>query len=420
MKFKPATALAALVLIGAGGFLAGRLSFSNPPDSAKSGPIETKSTRGASSVTSSESVGGAKRTPPTYTDHVSKESSKDRLDRLETIARGENALDRNRALLAFIDQLGPENFEEAVAYFRGLGITEDRMGEYSLLLTAWAQVDPTSALAYTQANIRNGFARDTVLTTWATTDPDAAIRWAKANFSGEGANPFMPGIIRGLATTDPQKATDLLTSMPRSVERGEGLDYLLPHLMQQGDEATKSWIASITDDSLKNGAMLRAAAKLAETDPAGTASWLLANPGAALQHRLDDVYGVWASQDSTAALASFTALPAGDNRTNALRGLVTATAVNDPKAAINLMDQYSGDVSDRVVQQFIWHSFGSDPATAVTQIARITDQGQREEMYRRTLGHWIQQDPSAAQAWIQTNPIPESVQNQLLRSQATQ
>ena len=418
MKLKPATALAALFLIGAGGFMAGRVSSGGAEASAEKGPGETKSSRSSSPALSLETGIGARKTTQSRPDAKRAETKKDRLAKLEGIVRGENALERNRALLAYIDQLGPGDFEEAVASFRELGITDSRMGEYSLLLTAWAQTDPTSALAYAKENTRNGFAQDTILTTWATTDPDAAIRWAQNNFDGDGANPYLPGIIRGLSGTDPGKATELLASMPRSEERGKGLDFMLPHLLEQGTAATQAWITGISDDALRNGAMIRAADKLAAVDPEGTAAWLVANPGEASQRRMDDVYGVWAGKDTDAALASFTTLPAGENRSNALRGVVSSVAAEDPKSAVALLDRFPNDVNDRVVQNVIWHSFGSDPAIAATQIARITDEGQRENMYRRTLDAWFDRDPNAAQAWVQTNTIPESVLTRLTRRQA--
>ncbi len=261
MKLKPVSIIAAIIVIGAVGFMIGRVSSPVAEEAPANGPVATKSSRVSASGGSTETGTGTLSRKSTASRPVAKgtEPTKDPLSRLESIVRGENPLDRNRALLAYIDQMVPGDFEEAVAYFRGLGITEDRMGEYSLLLTAWAQADPTGALAYAGKNIQRGFARDTILTTWASTDPDAAIRWAKANFEGDGANPYLSGIIRGLAGTDPAKATELLTSMPKSVERGEGLDYILPHLLQQGNEATQAWVSAITDESLRNGAMMRVA-----------------------------------------------------------------------------------------------------------------------------------------------------------------
>ena len=420
MKLNHTTLLAAFVLIGVGAFLAGRMSSPSAPVTARDGPAETRSSRSVARNADGENFSSRKISRPVKAVRGEAGSAKDRLSRLEAIVRGENPLERNRALLAFIDQLGPGDFEEAVAHFRSLGITDSRNGEYSLLLTAWAQADAVSALSYAKENTNGGFAQDTILTSWASTDPEAAIRWAQSNHDGDGPNPYLSGIIRGLAQSDPARATELLASLPRSIERGRSLDFVLPHLLEQGAIATRAWIASLTDDALKNGAMERVADKLADSDPAGTASWLLANPGEAANRRMDDVYGVWANKDQLAALNSFRALPAGDTRSNALRGVISSVAAADPKAAVSLLNRYPNDVNDRVVQSVVWHSFGTDPATAATQIARIGDEQQREQMYRRTLDVWFERDPASAQAWIQVNQIPDSVRARIAKRQSAQ
>jgi hypothetical protein len=421
MKLNTTTTLAALVLIGLGGFMAGRVSSSAPAADTQNGPAETRASRSSSAefTSTSDSRKTARNSRPERAS-ARIADPKDRTARLESIVRGENPLDRNRALLAFIDQLAPGDFEGAVAHFRSLGLTEDRMGEYSLLLSAWAQTDPLAALAYADANTRSNFAKETILTSWATADPEAAIAWANSNFDGEGANPYLAGIIRGIADSDPIRASQLLTAMPRSQERAQGLDAFLPQLLRQGADATRAWIASLTDDSLKNGAMLRSATQLAASDPAGTVSWLLENPSEATQRRMDDVYSVWARKDQQAALTSINGLPAGEARSNALRGVISSVASEDPKSAVSLMDRYPNDVTDRVVQNFIWHSFGTDPSTAAGQIARIADEGQRNRMYTRAIGSWLERDPNSAQTWLRSNPLPEAVQNELNKRNASQ
>ncbi len=418
MKAKSLTTLAAVIVIGAGGFMAGRISSSPATQRQDEAGNTTSSrdTRGSSTTSPDTRADSSKRSIRSErATRKTSESETERSARLESIVRGEDALDRSRSMLAFIDQLGPGDFENAVEKFRSLGLTESRFGEYAMLLSAWAKADPTAALSYAKENTGTSFATNTILSTWAANDPDAAIRWAESNHTEEGANPFYAGIIRSIAASDPMRATQLLTSMPRSTERGEALDAFLPHLLAKGGDATRTWVDAITDDALRNGAIMRVADKLAENDPAGTASWLLANPGEATQRRMDDVYSAWAEKDPNAALNSMAALPAGENRSNALRGLVTSTAVRDPQAAVSMMDRFSNDVTDRVVQNFIWHSFGNDPNTAVNQIARIGNERDREQMYRRTMEAWIERDRDAATAWMQNNTLPPSVVERINR-----
>lgn len=413
MKPKSLTTIAALIVIGAGGFMAGRITLPEPPADSAAPPMETKSAR-TSSRSVVESLAGNSRKSG-LSERGARATAGDRLVRLEEIVRGENPLDRNRALLAFLDQLGPGDFEEAVAHFRSLGITESRFGEYALLLSAWAKADPLAALTYAKENTGSNFATSTILTAWASADPEAAIRWAETNHDGEGANPYLAGIIRSLAGTDPARATQLLTGMPRSQERGEALDAFLPHLLKQGTEATRAWIESLTDDALRNGAMMRTADQLAATDPAGTAAWLLANPSEATQRRMDNVYSAWARKDEEAAVSSLAALPSGENRSNALRGVVSSVAMKNPAAAVSVMNRFPNDVNDRVVRNFVWHSFGNDPSVAVSQIPRIANERDRDQMYRRTMSAWLERDAAAATAWMKTNPLPASVLEHLSR-----
>ncbi len=414
MKLKPTTTLAALILIGAGGFIVGRIS--SPADTgAPENKVDAPRTSRPPVSSASEDSATRRIQRSGRLERGETADKLGRLTRLEAIVRGENPLERNRALLAFLDQLGPGEFEEAVAHFRSLGLTEERMGEYSMLLTAWAQADPTAALVFAKKNTRNRFAQDTILTTWATTDPEAAIRWAQGNHEGKGPNPNLPGIIRGLAQTDPSRASELLISMPRSDERGKGLDFLLPHLLRQGGEATRTWISSLTDDSLKNGAILRAANQLAETDAPATAQWLLDHPGQGAQRRLDEVYDVWAKKNPSAALSAYQALPPGEMRVSAFRGLMQNATNQDPAAGVALMDKYPDDVGVRAVHQFIWTSFDKDPALATSQVQRITDTGQQERLYRRMLDAWLDRDSAAAEAWIASNVLPPSVSERLAR-----
>jgi hypothetical protein len=417
MKPTSLTIFTAIVLIGAGGFMAGRISSSNSSDATQDRSTGRKASRtiGQTSGDATSNLGSRKSQHVERPARIAAGSSTERLARLEAIVRGENPLDRNRALLAFIDQLGPGDFEAAVAYFRSLGITDSRSGEYALLLSAWAKADPLAALTYAKANTNNRFATNTILTSWASIDPEAAIRWAQANHEGDEANPYLAGIIRSLAASDPIRATQLLTGMPRSQERGEALDAMLPHLLTQSADAARTWISGLADESLRDGAMMRSATQLAVTDPAGTAAWLTANPGQATQSRMDDVYAVWVGQDQQAALSSITTLSSGENRSNALRGVISNVATTDPREALSMMNRFPNDVTDQVVQQFVWHSFGSDPSAAVNQIARIADEGQRNQMYSRIIGSWLDRDAAAATTWMQSNQLPASVQEQINR-----
>jgi hypothetical protein len=416
MKLKPISIAAALALI-AGGFMVGRISTSEA-DSAQVKDLGAARGTRSSSRELADSSEKKVSTRATKRDTSVAEAGKNRLARLDAIMQGESPLDRNRALIAFVDQLAPGDFEGVVAHFRSLGITDERRGEYALLLGAWAEVNPTAALAYAKENTQGNFAKDTILTTWANRDPEAAIQWANTQFSGDGANPYLPGIIRALAVTDATRAYELLSRMPMSTQRAEGLDYMLPHILRQGADAARAWIAAIKDDSLRNGAMLRAAEGLAELEPAATAQFLIDQPSEATQRRLDNVYSIWGKKNLTEAMSSYQSLAPGTNRSLALSGLIGTVTVDSPEKGLALMDQNAADIDDQVVQRYIWHSFGKNPQLAASQISRIQEPETQDRMYRRALKSWIEEDAASAQAWIQSNPLPQSVTDYLARNAA--
>jgi hypothetical protein len=411
MTLTPITLSAAVLSFAAIGFFVGRIT--SAPDGSESGDgsttmLDTRPARPGQPLAGNDAT-PRRDADQRRTTRDERTTPTQRKNRLEAIVRGENALDRSRSLLAFIDQLGPGDFEDAVAHFRSLGITQDRMGEYAMLLTAWAKADPIKALEYAQANTQGDFARTTILSSWASSDPEAAIRWATNNHTGDGPNPHLAGVIRGIAAQDPARATELLASMPRSTERGQALDGILPHLLAMGADETRKWISSLDDDSLRNGALERSAVRLAAIDPAMAADMLIANPGQAADRRLDEVYRTWASQDQATALASMNQLPAGNLRSNALSGIVSNAARQNPQAAIALLDQYPGDVNDSVIRSAAWSSFRQDPSVSAGLISRYSDPSTQARMYRRTLNVWLDRDPDAARNWINSNPLPENV-----------
>ncbi|MEM9236473.1 MAG: hypothetical protein AAGB14_06815, partial [Verrucomicrobiota bacterium] len=337
------------------------------------------------------------------------------IDEMKRIIGTVDPLARAQAWLDYVNTLDPDQFESVVADFRDAGFTRENMNEYGMLLTAWAKADPLSALDYAKENTGTPFARNTILATWVTNDPEGAIAWANQNHEGNEANPFMVGVIRGLAQYDPARASQLMGEMPYSDERGRALSAIMPHILSQGSTAAKNWAESIEDERLRGGAIRRMSEELAKEDPRGTAEWLATTDGDVANGAIDDVMEVWQRQDSSAAIAHFETLPAGELRSNALRGLTNEMASEDPAAAADFLDSHANDADDNTYRQFVWNSMRQEPGLAADYIARIGDEGQRDRMYRRMLEGWMWRDMDGASAWIGSTQLPEGVSQHLER-----
>ncbi|MCW1924810.1 hypothetical protein OKA05_19760 [Luteolibacter arcticus] len=405
----------ALVVASAGAFIAGRMTA---PGSAgataggnSDGAMPTKLSERGGMGEAGENGSSRRSLAERVAAKNSTVRGEEALAKMEALMRTTDPIERSKAWLDFVNSIDPSEFESVIASFRSLGMTESRMTEYSMLLSAWAKTDPLQALEYASANTGNRFARNTILTSWAATDPEGAIRWAEQNHeaSEDEGNPWMIGVIQGIASTDPARASQLLAGMPFSEERGEALGVLLPTILAQGPDAAKAWAAAMADDGLKQGAMARVAESLAAKDPAGTAAWLMQNPGEAADRTMDDVITTWMDQDKDAAVAYYKGLPAGDIRSNALRGVANSMAMKDPQAAAAFLDANAGDANDRVYEQFVWHSFGEAPEIAVNYIGKVSNENQQERMYGRMLDGWLRRDYAAASQWISQNSLPQNV-----------
>jgi hypothetical protein len=414
------TLVGAVVVASAGAFFAGRMTApatAGGEHSAADASLPGKTGTRGSEADSVAASPNRRFSPDREGTKASANRGEKAIARMEELMRLTDPMERSKAWLDFINTIDPAEFESVVASFRGQGLTDSRMSEYSMLLTAWAKKDPLQALAYAEAHTGNRFARNTILTTWAASDPDAAIRWAQEHHKGEEdeGNPWMIGVIQGIAASDPIRASQLLAEMPFSEERGEAMAALLPHLLAQGPQAAQAWAESIKDEQLKQGAISRIAETLAAKDPAGTAEWLTRHPGEAAERSMDNVISAWMEQDKDSAIAYYKGLPSGPARSNALRGVANSMAMNDPRAAADFLDQNAVDADDRVYQQFAWHSFGQAPDLAANYIGKIADPREQERMYSRMLDGWLRRDFEAASSWINAATLPQNVQERLQR-----
>jgi len=408
----PFVGVALLAAIGA--FFAGRASAPTP-ESADAGDssIPPRLQRDAERSLGS---GASSRTLRPATDGPRRDRELPPEKAMQRVMAIADPLERAQAWLDFVNTLAPHEFEQVVRDFRASGFNDrETLTEYAMLLTAWGKADPLAALDYASDNTGSPFARNTILTSWAATDPEAAVRWAEQNHDGDGANPWMVGVIRGLAAHDQERATQLLTGMEFSRERANALDALLPHLLDQGVEVAQSWALAIDDPRLQSGAVSRIAEQMALEDPVAAADWLMASSEEAAQRSLDDVVATWAREDYDAALAFYEGLANPELKPQALRSLTRNLAARDAAAAASFLNDNAQFANDRVYRDFVWHAFGDEPEMAANHIGMIEDQGDRDRTYRRMLEGWLRRDFDAASSWIGANELPENVAKRLER-----
>lgn len=419
MNSKTALFAGAWVVTCTAAFLIGRTDQSAPAD----GGLPEDQSPVASSRGSSRS--GNAPTRRRVSRLMDGDSSASRSERIRERARELKAMSdpiaRAQGFLDFVQSLGPEEFLDAVDAFREGGLENEQFGEYRLLLTAWAEVDPTGALAYASEKTGTPFARQTILAAWAKNDPLRATEWARANFDNEGdenrANPWLVGVIEGLASYDTDGATRLLEELPFSRERGDALGAVFDEITAMGHDFAKQWVASLGDEQLKAGAAARLARTLAREDPEAAAAWAASLGPEVMARATGEIIDQWADTDLTGARtwietqAQEIIAAAGPNLIDEI------IQQEDIGAASDWLRQFEGNPEfDNTIRSFVWNSVRQEPTVAADWIMKMTDERDRTGTFHRILGRWMEQDRAGAIDYINNNPVPESIKRRATMS----
>ena len=236
------------------------------------------------------------------------------------------------------------------------------------------------------------------------------MQWAQANHEGEEANPWMVGVIRGVASSDPARATQLMNDMPFSRERADALSAVQGHYLKQGPDAARTWALSIEDERLRAGAIGRVADNLARTDPQGTADWLLANPGEASTRAMSSVMERMTESDPQAAMSYFNRITDEGLKSSAFAGIAEQMGEEDPMAAAKFIDANPTLATDDVYEEFMWNVRREDPVLGANAIGSMQNADRQNRAYRQYLGHWLRRDYDAAVNWVGQNELPQNVQ----------
>ncbi|MFT6178285.1 MAG: hypothetical protein ACJAQT_000114 [Akkermansiaceae bacterium] len=321
---------------------------------------------------------------------------------------------RAEGFLELVRNLGPDEYLSALAAFREGGINNEQFGEYRLLLTAWAKVNPLEALDYAKENTGTPFARQTILTAWAKNDSEGAVTWARENFDNEGdenrANPWMIGVIEGIASSDLGRATQLLEELPFSRGRGEALEAVFTEVSAGGNEDAKLWVAQLTDPKLKEGAAARLAGELAQENPQGAAEWASSLGPDVMKRSAGTIVSNWAEADLNAA-RTWVAGQSQDIIAASGPSLVEKMIQKEDIATASawLADFEGMPEFDDSVRTFVRNSAQEQPEVAADWIMKLTNERDQTGTFHRILRGWEQKDKAGAMDYIRNNPVPESI-----------
>lgn len=331
-------------------------------------------------------------------------------ERLTEINRLADPLDRQAALMDLINRLGPGEFAAVAEQFRNMDHFGNSGDEYEMILRGWAKADPLGALDYAGKQPNSRGESSVILSAWAGNDAAAAEKWALDHHEGDGPNPWLASVVRGIAAYDIDHATKLAGTMPLSRERAEAMDAITRALFMQSAEAAMAYPATIQDPDMRAGYVSMIAERLANKDADKAATWIASLPDGALQNRgARRVAEALSRQDVTQAAAWVKKL-SPEAQAEAARGVIIPMSRGDIPGTAKWVTTLSGIPNyDRVVEEYVWSCDYRSPEQSAAWIQGVANEEQRTRLYHRMLGEWAKRDAGAVKNWVASNNVPGSV-----------
>jgi hypothetical protein len=318
-------------------------------------------------------------------------------------------IDRTANFIDMLRRIDRSNAFEILDAFEQGEFGFDRSREYSLFLYAWGQVDGAAATKHLQEQDGGGWDKmrdlQSALSGWATQNPDQAVEWAKANWKGE-ENPYLIGVINGVAKTDLTRATQLAESLPYGRVRGMAADVLVDGHLQKGEQAAMDWAESIQDERLRQGIIQRTAMKVGQKEPAMAADWVLRNTSPERQREtVEMIMDTWARRDPAQAAQWVDGQANAETRAASQAALAGQWARRDAEAAGQwLSTKTPGPELDPAIESYVRSVRRHDPARAMQWAGAIQDTEKRRGTLEKVMNDWMERDAAAAQEFLNRKP----------------
>jgi len=224
--------------------------------------------------------------------------------------------------------------------------------------SAWVQRDPASAWAWS-AQLKDPALREhfesNLSYQWTALDPDTAIPWLMKNHQASRLGESNIEPLERWVETAPDAAMAMLDQLPAENVNKDLPTILLSRLASKQPEITLAHLDLLQTKEARSTVLFQA-------------------------------MDYWSQRDITAASTYTEALPPGEDRQAAIRGILVA-------------------------------AFKESPESALTWASTLTDPKKRAESVSQFFEGWRKKDPAAAQNWLDHAPLDNALRQILTPSQ---
>lgn len=355
---------------------------------------------------------------------------------------GQNS--RIQGMLDYYAKLDPAKFEEEAKKLEAMPMRERFMAGF-LLYGRWGEVDPLGALEHSNTMGMGGmFVRPTILQSWASTDPagaakyyaehprefatggfgggrgpgggdpnsiiarewarqdlDGAMTWAKT--LGTNSSTAMNSIISQIASSDPQKAIGLLAQVEAD-KRGNAYETIARSLGGKNMLDAETWIKTLPADQ-QNDAMAAAILGMADINPAEALKKAQSlESGDERTDALSSSFRNLAASKPQDAIAAFNTLQTDEDKSEMVQPIMQMMAMKDDASAQKWISELpAGELQDEAKMTYVRSNHSSNPQQVLSYAESIADENMRRRALGDSVRQWMQTDPEAAKAYVQSS-----------------
>ncbi|HEY1120355.1 MAG TPA: hypothetical protein VGE67_02095, partial [Haloferula sp.] len=226
-------------------------------------------------------------------------------------------------------------------------------------------------------------------------------------------NEHLISVLGGIAADDMASAVKRFEAIPDEKQRSDSAMKFFWSVYSQ-PLGVERLLAELKDPALRTRVVAGSVSTLAYEDGGRAARLLAADPGAQELSDGKEVYWRYYLHHPAEAMASLDELPAGKMRNQAVFGIASYIAGQDPAGCYALFEKFPDAATNRAVIELAWRIFDRDDRKALGLVYLIPEEAVRHDLLFQLLQHqkdWTT-DPNAKR-WLENNKIPSEVRDRL-------